>query len=329
MPSPTFGASEPSRRSASPWFAIALSVGIHVGLIAPALFLRLLPQAESLVALTPTPVSSAFCVQLGTMRHAEPEPVNTSVPSPVAMPEPPAPVLPVSPAPLRLPSAGTGTSAIPAASVLQGTSHSGHGGTGGGHGPATFLKAPVQARSVVYVLDRSLSMGLNGALELATNELLAGLAELPETTRFQVILYNRIAVPMRLNDSTALQPATEENRLQVAEKLAGVLATDDTDHVNALKQALVLQPDVIFLVTDGDGLSPADVAQLTRINHGRCSIHTVEVRTARVEEGSPLRQLAAANRGTYQVVSPAPAVASPAPPGGSTYSWPQSSSGGR
>src|SRR5262249_61982066 len=48
----------------------------------------------------------------------------------------------------------------------------------------TFFGVPTQARSIVYVIDHSISMGFNGALEAAKREVLASLASLPPTTRF-------------------------------------------------------------------------------------------------------------------------------------------------
>ena len=60
-------------------------------------------------------------------------------------------------------------------------------------GTTAFFQIVTQAKVIVYVVDRSASMGLNGSLAAAKRELLASLDRLPPSARFQVIVYNRTA----------------------------------------------------------------------------------------------------------------------------------------
>jgi hypothetical protein len=64
-----------------------------------------------------------------------------------------------------------------------------------------------------------------------------------------------------------------------------------------------LHPDVLYLVTDTDEMATAEVDAVTHLNQGRTVIHAIEL-TARPDPrpDSPLRRLAAGNRGTYRRV---------------------------
>src|SRR5579875_280015 len=87
----------------------------------------------------------------------------------------------VPPAPSKLsapPGLQTSASRLPGPRVD--TSRCGH----------SLFPLPATAASVVYVLDRSVSMGLARKLDFARRELIASLRHLPATIRFQVIAYN-------------------------------------------------------------------------------------------------------------------------------------------
>jgi len=171
-------------------------------------------------------------------------------------------------------------------------------------GPAGLpLFVPTAARSVVYVIDRSGSMGTGGRLALARRELLASLDGLPPGASFQIIPYNRVAEPLRIAGQTVLVPATPANKQQAALLLEALAPEGGTDHLAALQRALLLQPEAIYFLTDADDLEAAQVQRLTRLNHGRTIIHTIEL-TARHRDtpGMPLQALAHDNRGEYRGV---------------------------
>src|SRR5581483_7459538 len=86
-----------------------------------------------------------------------------------------------------LPAGPPSTPAGPSPGV--GTPNPG-GNSNGGPPGASFFQVASPARSVVYVLDRSGSMGPSGALERAKAELLLSLRRLPPEMLFQVIAYN-------------------------------------------------------------------------------------------------------------------------------------------
>jgi hypothetical protein len=186
-----------------------------------------------------------------------------------------------------------------------GTGDTGAGGTGTPTGGRpSLLEAPPQARRVVYVLDRSLSMGPSRALSRARQELLSALARLPAGASFQVVLYNLRAEPLRIDARSGYLPADESTRAAVAAALERTAATGSTNHVNALRQGLFLHPDVLFLVTDADELSERDVQEVVRINAARTAIHVIELSRRRPDAGGPLCRLAALTGGSFRRVAP-------------------------
>lgn len=175
----------------------------------------------------------------------------------------------------------------------------GASGAGGSGAVTLFFDAPARGQSVVYVIDRSISMGLNGALEMVKTELLHSLAELPSQARFQVIFFNRTAETVHVEGQTALLSASAANKQQVAGQLETLRAEGGTDPWPALRLALSLEPDVIYFLTDGNDLKTEHVRTVTQINHGRATIHVIDFGGG---EHGPMQALAAANRGTWKPV---------------------------
>jgi hypothetical protein len=161
------------------------------------------------------------------------------------------------------------------------------------------LTVPRGARSVVFLLDRSASMGLEGALAAARREVLANLDTLPPGTLFQVVPYNREAEPLLLLGRLCLAPVDSAARAEAARALADLRPAGSTDHAHALFRGLALRPDVLFLLTDAADLTPQEVAAVTRCNHGQTALHAVQLSRRRPHPGNSLARLAADNRGTF------------------------------
>jgi hypothetical protein len=183
-------------------------------------------------------------------------------------------------------------------------SGTGRDGPSSGQGLTAFFHIAARGQSAVYVIDRSASMGLNGCLATAKRELLASLERLPPAARFQVIAYNRTANPLAVDGQAGLLVASAENKRQAALLVDALDAEGGTDHLPALKQALALQPDVVYFLTDADDLSLDQVRTVTLLNHGRVVIHTIALTAGREEPGQrPLALLAQGNGGEYLQVS--------------------------
>jgi hypothetical protein len=175
-------------------------------------------------------------------------------------------------------------------------------GGAGGPGGSIFAAAPT-ATKVVYVVDRSGSMGQRDAYRRACGEVIANLAQWPTTAKFQVVPYNSSAQPLCVNHCTSLLPINSDTLQQAAALLAKLPPTGWTDHLCALKQALALSPDVVYLVTDADDLKAEDVRTITNMNHGKTVIHTIEMYSRHAPQPSgSLALLASSNQGTHRRV---------------------------
>jgi len=209
------------------------------------------------------------------------------------------------PAVAALPLADSGAAFAPVAETVpaaaQPVAHAETGAAAGPAGPApaapaaSFFGMPTAGRSVVFVIDRSASMGLAGRLERAVRETSACLRQLPSGVRFAVIAYDRSAEPLHFQGLTAAEPAAVE--ATVAD-LARLAAQGGTDHRRALRAALALGPEVIYFLTDEDELTAADVAAVTDANRGRSVIHAVCLSAP--GSRTALADLARRNRGTFR-----------------------------
>jgi hypothetical protein len=174
-----------------------------------------------------------------------------------------------------------------------------------GSGTTTaFFAIPTRCRRIVYVIDRSASMGPGGLFELACRELISSLERLPAAARFQVIAYNRQAEVLRIRGSSEFQAATAASLVAVRELLSQMETEGGTDHLAAIKRALLLQPDVIYLVTDAAELGAREIHAIQALNRKGTIINTIELRRSMAASGkSSLEILAGSNHGLYRSVS--------------------------
>lgn len=167
---------------------------------------------------------------------------------------------------------------------------------------ALFGGPNAKGRSFVFVVDRSKSMGRSGldALNALSVELETALAHLEPEHRFTVIAYHH--EPYYL-DGRKLLNATDENKQKIAQFFRRLAAFGQTDHELGLKAALYLNPDVVYLLTDG-GLPALDKPQRDLIareaRRSGTSIHSVHFgRRAEPKADHFLRLLAKENGGSY------------------------------
>jgi hypothetical protein len=163
---------------------------------------------------------------------------------------------PSNPEPLPLPK----DVVTPAASNIKTTSHSDSsqqtapslskfGGASPLHGKVTTNK------TIVYILDRSGSMGPDGLLKRAINSLNASLAQLGPDSRFQIVAYNGGVVSFA-RESVAPTPVN----LRLADEwLKELSAEGRSDHRAGFREALSCRPNALYLLTDADDLEESDV----------------------------------------------------------------------
>ena len=169
---------------------------------------------------------------------------------------------------------------------------------------ATFFEIETRVKNIVYVIDRSVSMGPNGKLARAKHELLRSLEQLPADARFQIILFNRSVETLNSDNGMTLLPANPENRRRAAQFLSSALSEGGTRALPALKRALTLKPDVIFFLSDAEDMSDRDVREITHINAGRTEIQVVVLEEGHHDnQNSVLSMLAHSNRGKLRSVA--------------------------
>jgi hypothetical protein len=287
-----------------------LSLTLH-GLILLAIRQAPLSQTQPLADADPTlaPNENDYTLRLDD----SPPRAKTTMPTPKPRDDPsvvPAAfevhLAPLPAAPAPLPSKLVASSGLPTAEVGAPAASPGGSGdaTGNGNEPCA-LDVGRSARSVVYVMDRSISMGFHGALARARTEVLASLRRLGPAIHFQVIAYNREAEPLRINGQSGLLLADANTLQQVAGVVSELRAAGPTDHGHALRRAMAFHPDLIYFLTDADDVSLEDVKTVTHLADHHTIINAVELngsRTARTD--GPLHKLAAYNGGIYRRLDP-------------------------
>lgn len=175
-------------------------------------------------------------------------------------------------------------------------------GSGDGNGAGSqFFDMETVGTKFVYVLDGSASMTephseARTRLDRVKIELVRSIGGLPEQMQFFVIFFNKLSVPM---PAEKLQPATLENKRKYLEWCVNVKGGGGTDPRAALKKGLALQPDVIYLLTDG--VFNDDVAgEVTKLNTRGVAIHTFCFGDAAGEE--LVKSIAHKNNGIYKFI---------------------------
>jgi hypothetical protein len=174
--------------------------------------------------------------------------------------------------------------------------HAHSSGGGASQKSATFFEVPVRSARVVFLIDRSTSMGIDGGLRAAKHQMNNLLKCLPDTTRFQIIVYNTQQTYLTGRSLQFATPTHVEAALKALETIGGA---GGTNHYEAIRLGLDLQPDELFLLTDTCDLTPQQMRALTEWNHGRTIVHTLAWGRLAVEEGD-LKRFAAANGGTHR-----------------------------
>jgi len=157
----------------------------------------------------------------------------------------------------------------------------------------------------VYVFDRSGSMAEHNTLQAVKAEILNSLKPLDSVHQFQIVCYNEQPRVLNLT-GTVGRPvfATEENKRRAAEALEGIAPQGGTNHEDAVRLALRLRPDVIFLLSDA-GDPPLNHRQLEKLRERAAGviIHAVEFGVCPQPEGeSFLAVLARQTGGKYAYV---------------------------
>jgi hypothetical protein len=177
--------------------------------------------------------------------------------------------------------------------------------------PASRLfKVPAFARRVIFACDATGSM----ITKFATlkNELHVAIDQLRVPQSFNVFLFQGV----KANGLDVASPllATSENRRRAAAFIAELATTAFTDPVPNLVAALQQQPDILFLVADGDFANNNAVLAAVReerkrgLQHGswKVRIHTIAFVTDDDRDTAfidLLKTIAAENNGIFKLVN--------------------------
>jgi hypothetical protein len=153
---------------------------------------------------------------------------------------------------------------------------------GGGQATTQVFGAQGTGSRFVYVFDRSASMqGFQGRPMAASRaELLKSLETLDSIHQFQIVFYNDTTSVFNPFPSRPphLLFGTDENKEMAAQFVRNMIPAGSTWHREALLQALGMQPDIIFFLTDAaePQLTPGELAEIKARNRANAVIHTIE-----------------------------------------------------
>ena len=115
---------------------------------------------------------------------------------------------------------------------------------------------------------------------------------LREPQRFEVIFYNSESIPMP--GGPIPRSADQQAKNQLRSFLRLIDPDGGTDPRPAMKQALSLRPDAVFLLSDG-AFPDGTVDELTRLNKHKVPIHCIDLTGGLA--GDHLKRIAEANNG--------------------------------
>jgi hypothetical protein len=163
-----------------------------------------------------------------------------------------------------------------------------------------FFGNKAQGQSFVFVVDCSGSMRHDGRFTLAKREINRALERMHPQQSFFLYLYSNAARPMLdAKAPTSLTPATPETQNAVRSWLRPLQPDGGTQPVPALKQALELEPEVIFFLTDGE--IPEETVEIVGAATDQGTvIHTTTLGSR--EGQAMLQQIADATGGNYRHV---------------------------
>ena len=173
---------------------------------------------------------------------------------------------------------------------------------------ARFFGLEARGKRIVYVCDRSASMGEPAGRPLANAkaELLRSLDDLGDSQQFGLIFYNERPLVFSPTGGT-VRPvfASDESRRQARAFVEDVQATGGTRHAEAIGAALRIGADVVFVLTDADAdhdLVEGELRSLARVAGGT-RIMVVQFGAAGERRSPRLAELAEGTGGSYAVIA--------------------------
>ena len=178
----------------------------------------------------------------------------------------------------------------------------------GARATAIFFGTKIEGKRILYLLDNSGGMK-DGKLETLIKELLLSVASLQPRQEFYVIFYSDTIYPLFFpQPATDFVRANKENHESLRNWLDKVELRTGNKIDEALNAAVAIQPDTVFLLTDGELFTTEAKKQLLLDGGSRnFSISTFGMGIKeKSKAATQLRLVAEANRGTYRVAEVSP-----------------------
>lgn len=163
----------------------------------------------------------------------------------------------------------------------------------------SFFGTKAKGNRFVFIIDKSLSMLAQSRFTRAKAELIRTLKSLPPEARFMVYFFSDGFEKLPVNT----MPAAVPENIRMAENWINGRRPDGTTHpVGAIADGFRLQPDTVWLLTDGRFNRDDQVLNLLRqVNpKAKARINTVAIMDPAGEK--VLKQIAGQHDGTYRFV---------------------------
>ena len=158
----------------------------------------------------------------------------------------------------------------------------------------SFFGIRARGQFFIFVVDCSESMIEDDRIARATIELRRSVFALQPPQKFEVIFFNTESIPMPGGPIPRSADLQSKNQLLLWLRL--IEPDGGTDPRPALKQAIMLRPDAVFLLSDGD-LPEGTVKEVAKLNTRKVPIHCVDL--AGGLAGDQLKLIASDSGGQY------------------------------
>ena len=183
---------------------------------------------------------------------------------------------------------------------------------------AEFFGAKATGNTFIYIVDASPSMRRDRAFDAAKEQIMQSLRSMKPKQRFNILFFGGAVQKLEITPGETLAgpvSATPENIEKAMQWLQNIsIQTDGRVPVDAVREAMEMDPDGIFLLFDGDTKLDNWVHSVTELNRsdgflsdGAPAVPIHVIHFFREEFQRTMHLLAMENRGTYRFI-PRPSV---------------------
>ncbi len=167
---------------------------------------------------------------------------------------------------------------------------------GDGNLGASFFGIADRGKKFIYILDCSGSMD-GERLIAAKSELTRSIRKLKKGSKFEIFFYNDAQQSF---NGGSLKTSNKKNIRMACRWIEKIKASGGTNPMSAVKAAISLEPDCIWILSDGE-FHKSVSREIERLNRSNIHIHTI----AFMSDGSnsELREIAKRNNGKFRSIN--------------------------